>query len=136
VLRIVIALIVGVIGGAAVNMGLVILGSAIIPAPAGVDMTDAESIAAGMHLFQSQHFVFPFLAHAAGTLVGAFIAHIIAQSFRNQVAFAVGALSFAGGIAAAIMIPAPVWFVAFDLILAYFPMAFIATRIGFRVRNE
>jgi len=120
----------------AVNMGLILAGSALIPAPAGVDVNDPESIAAGIHLFQPRHFVFPFLAHAGGTLVGASIGHIIALKYRNQIAYAVGTLSFAGGVAAAFMIPAPVWYVITDLVFAYFPMAFLATRIGTRVRGE
>ncbi len=97
-LRTVVALVVGVLVGAGVNMGLVILGSSVIPAPAGVDATDAESIAAGIDLFQPRHFIFPFLAHAGGTLVGALVAHSIARSYRNQIAFVVAALFFAGGL--------------------------------------
>jgi len=34
-----------------VNMGLVVAGSAIIPAPPGVDLSDAESLAGSIHLF-------------------------------------------------------------------------------------
>ncbi|WP_405241231.1 hypothetical protein [Lentisalinibacter salinarum] len=130
ILRVILALVAGVFIGGIVNMALVMLGSAIVPAPAGVDVTNAESVAASAHLFQPRHFLFPFLAHAVGTLVGATAAHLFAGSYRNAAAWAIGAVFFAGGIAAARMIPAPTWFVVADLVLAYFPMAFTATRIG------
>ena len=132
--RLVVAAVLGTLVGGAVNMGLILLGSAIIPAPEGVDVTNAESIAAGMDLFGPQHFITPFVAHAAGTVVGALVAHVIATRFRDQLAYVVGTLFFAGGIAAARMIPAPAWFVAADLVLAYFPMAYVATEIGRRLR--
>jgi hypothetical protein len=134
ILRVILALIAGVVIGGIVNMALVMLGSAIVAAPAGVDITDAESVAASAHLFQPQHFVFPFLAHAIGTLAGATVAYVMAGSYRSAVAWAVGAVFFAGGIAAARMIPAPTWFVVADLVLAYFPMAFVATKLGAAVR--
>lgn len=130
ILRVILAVVAGVFIGGLVNMALVMLGSAIVPAPAGVDVTNAESVTASAHLFQPRHFLFPFLAHAVGTLVGATAAHLFAGSHRNAAAWAVGAVFFAGGIAASRMIPAPTWFVVADLVLAYFPMAFAATRIG------
>ncbi|HSG64279.1 MAG TPA: hypothetical protein VLD39_04735 [Gammaproteobacteria bacterium] len=40
--------------------------------------------------------------------------------------FALIALSFAGGVAASRMIPAPVTFVVIDPVFAYFPMAWLA----------
>ena len=135
-MRIVVAVVIGVVAGAAVNMGLILLGSSLIPAPPGVDVNDPESIAAGIHLFQPRHFLFPFLAHAGGTFVGATVGHIVAVNYRNQISYAVGTLSFAGGVAAAVTIPAPVWFVVADLVVSYFPMAYLATRIGMSLRSE
>ena len=69
-----------IIARSAVNMGLVMAGAQIIPPPAGVDVTDVESIKSHLHLFEFRHFVVPFLAHAVGTLVGAYVAAIIAAS--------------------------------------------------------
>ena len=73
-LRNVLAIIAGVVIGGAVNMALITLSPSLIPPPAGVDVTNAESLAQAMHLFQPRHFVMPFLAHALGTLVGALVA--------------------------------------------------------------
>jgi hydrogenase-4 membrane subunit HyfE len=85
---------------------------------------------------QPKHFVFPFLAHALGTLVGALTAHLIAASRRSVFAYVIGGLNLAGGIAASFMIPAPTWFIALDLLVAYLPMAWLASKLGRTLRKE
>ena len=101
----------------AVNSALITLGPSLIPPPAGVDVTDAASLSAGIHRFEPRHFVMPFLAHAV------------------RIAFAVGAVFLCGGVAARFMIPAPAWFVALDLLAAYVPMAWLGVRIGASLRR-
>lgn len=128
------AIIVGLLVGGVVNMAIVTFGPALIPPPAGVDPTNAESLAGAMHLFEPRHFVMPFFAHALGTLAGALVAWLIAVSHKAKFAYAIGVIFLCGGIAACFMIPAPLWFMALDLILAYLPMAWLATRIGARMR--
>jgi hypothetical protein len=135
ILRNIVGLLGGLVAGGLVNMGLIMLGPSIIPPPPGVDVTNSESIAASMHLFEAKHFIVPFVAHAAGTLVGAMTAYLVAVSYRAHVAYVVGALFFAGGVAASVMIPAPKWFIALDLIVAYFPMAWIGVMLAGRIRQ-
>ncbi|MCG8459212.1 MAG: hypothetical protein MI919_23290 [Holophagales bacterium] len=135
-LRNVLAVVLGIVAGSAVNMGLVTLGPHVIPPPPGVDVTDTESLAASMHLFEARHFVFPFLAHALGTLVGALVAFLLARSHPQRLAFGIGAFFLLGGIAASFMVPAPAWFMALDLIVAYLPMAWLAILIGRRLRGD
>lgn len=130
VLKNIVAFVVGVGIGSAVNMALITVGPTIIPPPAGVDMNSVESLAASIHLFEPKHFVFPFLAHALGTFTGALAAFLIAASRRAIIACGVGALSLAGGIAASMIIPAPKTFIAVDLILAYVPMTWLALVAG------
>ncbi len=132
--RNILAVVAGCILGSIVNVALVITGPFFIPAPAGVDMSDATSLAAGIHLLTPTHFLFPFLAHALGTLAGATVTHLSAASCRSALALLVGALFLAGGIAAATMIPAPPWFIAIDLLVAYVPMAWLGARIGRSIR--
>jgi hypothetical protein len=133
ILRNILAVIVGFVAGSVVNMALVTVGPHLIPPPAGVDVTNPESIAASMHLFEPKHLVFPFLAHALGAFAGALVAYLIAGSHRAVFAFVIGALFLAGGIAASFMIPAPTWFIVLDLVAAYLPMAWFATRLGRRL---
>lgn len=127
------AVVAGLVVGSAVNMAIVAVGPAIAPPPAGVDPTTAEGLAAGIHLFQPRHFVAPFLAHALGTFAGAFVAFLVAGSRRAAFAWTLGVLFLAGGIAAATMIPAPAWFIAVDLLLAYLPMAWLAILVARRI---
>lgn len=134
-LRNALALICGFIAGSLVNMALVSLGSHVVPPPAGVNATDAASLAASIHLLQPQHYLFPFLGHALGTLVGAMTAYFMVGSRRAVFAWIVGVLFLAGGIAACSMIPAPAWFIALDLIGAYLPMAWLATRLAPKLRR-
>jgi hypothetical protein len=130
--RNVLAFIIGFVVGSLVNMGLVTLGPHVFPPPADANMTTPEGVTAAMPLLEPRHFVFPFLAHALGTFAGALVAFLMASSHRAAFAWAIGGLTLCGGIAAAFMIPAPKWFVALDLSVAYLPMAWLATRVGAR----
>ncbi len=129
-LRNVLAVVVGVILGGVVNTALVSAGPLVVAPPAGVDMTTAEGLQAGMALLEPRHFVFPFLAHALGTLAGAAVAARAAASHRRRLALIVGVVFLVGGVMAARMIPAPAWFVALDLIVAYGPMAWLGGYVG------
>lgn len=129
-LRNVLAVVAGIVVGAAVNMGLIALSPMLIPPPPGVDAGNAESLAASIHLFEPKHFLMPFLAHALGTYFGALVAYLIAASHKAPIAWLIGIVFLAGGIAAAFMIPAPVWFIALDLVVAYLPMAWLAIVVG------
>ena len=129
-LRNALALLGGVALGGVVNMTLITLGPSLIPPPAGVDVTSAESLAAAMHLFEPRHFVMPFLAHAVGTFAGALAAYLIAATYKARIAYVVGALFLCGGVAASLLIPAPAWFIALDLLVAYLPMAWLGIRTG------
>ncbi len=132
-LRNILAVVVGIVTGSVVNMAIVTIGPALIAPPAGVDVGSAESMARSMHLFEPRHFLMPFLAHALGTLAGALVAFLIAATHRTRFAIAIGVVFLFGGIAASVLIPAPAWFIALDLLVAYLPMAWLAIRIGRRV---
>ena len=128
-IRVILAVLAGMAAGSAVNMGLIILSPMVIPPPPGVDVTDMDSLASSMHLFQFKHLVFPFLAHALGTLAGAYLAVMIASEYRLKISMLIGSLFLLGGIANAMMLPAPAWYVGVDLIGAYLPMAWIGGRL-------
>lgn len=129
-LRNTLAVVAGVAVGAVLNGLLITISPSLIPPPEGVDVTNTEALQRGIHLFQPQHFVMPWLAHALGTLVGAFVTYRLAASHRGRLPYLVGGLFFIGGVSATMMIPAPVWFIALDLIGAYFPMAWLGIRLG------
>ncbi len=126
VLRNTLAVIFGLLVGGITNMGIIMLSGSIIPLPEGIDPSNTESLKAGMHLFGVEHFIFPFLAHAIGTFVGAYITAILAISHKMKFALGIGAFFFIGGITAASMLPSPIWFIVLDLVVAYIPMGLLA----------
>ncbi len=134
-LRNVLAILAGIVIGGVVNMALIILSPSLIPPPAGVDVSNAESLSKSMHLFEPRHFIMPFLAHAVGTLAGALAAYLIAATYKAQLAYVIGAVFLCGGVAASFMIPAPTWFIALDLLAAYLPMAWLGIHIGTRMKQ-
>ena len=134
-LRNALAILAGIVIGGGVNMAFITLSPLLIPPPAGVDVNSAESLGKAMHLFEPRHFVMPFLAHAVGTLAGALAAYLVAASHKAQIAFVIGVVYLCGGVAASFMIPAPVWFIALDLLAAYLPMAWLGIRIGARLQQ-
>lgn len=136
ILRNIAAVIAALLVGSLANMAIVMLGAALVPPPPGVDMTTAQGLQQAMPLLNPKHFIAPFLAHAVGTLVGALLAYGIAGSRKALFAWVIGALFLCGGIAASLMIPAPTWFKAVDLLFAYLPMAWLATLIGARMRRS
>lgn len=129
ILRNIAAFVLGWIVGSVVNMGLVNLGHSVFPME-GVDMNDMDALAAAMPDMGAEQFLFPFLAHALGTLVGAFVAAKVAISAKMKLAIGVGALFFLGGIMVNMMLPGPMWFTVVDLIIAYIPMAYIGGKLG------
>lgn len=69
ILKNVLAVIAGWIGGSIVNMGLIKIGTAVFPIE-GIDPNDMEALAAVIPTLGNEFFIFPFLAYALGTLVG------------------------------------------------------------------
>lgn len=119
----------GIIVGAFVNGFIIQISGSIIAPPEGADLTTQEGLLEAMSRFEFRHFIMPFLAHALGTLSGALVASYIALSYRIVWSMLIGALFFAGGAMMVSMLPSPLWFDLTDLILAYFPMAWLGWRL-------
>ena len=130
IVRNILAVILGFMIGNVVNMLVLTAGHAIMPPPAGFDSTSMDGVASTIHLLRPLDYIVPFLAHALGPLVGVFSAMYIAASSRKTIAIILGVLFLAGGIAANIMIPAPMWYRAVDLVFAYVPMAFLGWNLS------
>ncbi len=132
IIRNILAVIGGIVIGSMVNMGIITLGPSIIPPPSGVDISTPEGLKAGMHLFEPKHYIFPFLAHALGTLAGAFTAAMLAAYKRMKIALGIGIFFLLGGIASVVMLSSPMWYTVCDLLLAYMPMAILGGRLAVR----
>lgn len=128
--KLVLAVIAGVLIGGIVNMGIIMLGPSVLEFPEGLDFGDPNSFAANVHLFTNANYLWAFLAHALGTLVGAFVTAKIASVSKLKYALFIGAVFLIGGIKMAMDISAPGWFVALDLLVAYIPMAWLGGQLG------
>lgn len=125
----ILAVIVGLVAGSLVNMGIIMLSGSVIPPPEGADNTTMEGLKASMHLFQPKHFIFPFLAHALGTFVGALVTALIVANRKILFSLIIGAFFMIGGIINVLMLPSPLWFTIVDLACAYLPMAYFAAKL-------
>lgn len=134
ILRNVLAVIAGLVAGNVVNMGLIMISGNIIPPPEGVNPESMESLKESMHLFQAKHFIMPFLAHAFGSLIGGFVAVLLANSFKLQLALFIGFLFMIGGVYMVFVLPSPAWFTALDLGVAYIPMAWLGYKMAEKIK--
>ena len=123
------AVFVGLVIGSVVNMGLVMIGGLLIPNPPGIDPADMTNLQENIKLLPPQNFVFPFLAHALGTLSGAALTARIAASHPMTLAILIAFFFLAGGISMVIMVGGPLWFIGLDLLVAYIPMGVLAGKL-------
>ena len=135
-IRSLLAVVLGLLLGSAVNMALIMASGQLIPPPAGADVNTLAGLQAALPLFEPKHFVMPFLSHALGALVGALLAGLIAAGRSAVPPFIVGGMFMAGGIANVVMLPAPLWFNTLDLLVAYLPMAWLGARLAARLQGR
>lgn len=128
--RNVLAVILGFMIGNIANMLILSAGHSTLPPPAGFDGSSLEGVASTIHLLTPINLSVPFLAHASGPFVGVLAAMFIAASSHKTIAIILGVLFLAGGIAANILIPAPMWYRVVDVVLAYIPMAFLGWKLS------
>jgi hypothetical protein len=112
IIKNILAVLAGLIIGACVNMGVLMLFMELIPP-----------------IFELQNFIGPFLAHALGTFVGAFIVAVITKNLRLNLI--IGFSFLIGGAMEVANLSAPLWFNVLDLVMAYIPMAFLGYRTAF-----
>ena len=117
-------------------MGIIMISGSIIPPPSGADVTTMEGLKASMHLFEPKHFIFPFLAHALGTLSGAFLTALIAANHKMKFALGIGAFFLVGGIINTFMLPSPTWFTVLDLVGAYIPMGWLGWKVAGEMKGN
>jgi hypothetical protein len=134
--RVILATCAGLVLGMAVNSVLISQSHLIIPPPEGTDLTNVEGITKALPLLQPLHFLVPFFAHALGTFTAVFIAGSIVPFLKWKFAIIFGVINLVGGIGAAVMIPAPKWFIVTDLALAYLPFAFLGAWLAVRMNKS
>lgn len=129
-LRLFAAILAGLLLGSLVNGGILALGSWLLPPPPGVNLQDMAGLQAALPTLPPVHLLPPWLAHAGGTVAGSWLASRLLPAGQWAGALVVGLLFLAGGLTMAWQLPAPRWFEAADLLLAYLPMAGLGHRLG------
>ena len=135
ILRSVIAIILGLVVGSFANMGTILLGHQLIPVPDGADVSSIKGLQATIHLFEPKHFIFPLLAHAVGTFVGALLAGFICSTRPLRHCMIIGVAFLIGGIINVFSLPTSAVVNTIDLVFAYIPMALLAYWIVSRMKK-
>ncbi len=125
-----------VFAGGIANGLIINYSDAIIPPPVGSNLTTEEGLKAAMAVMEPKHFIMPFLAHALGTLVGAFFVTLFIKERKLFRALLVGFLFFLAGTYMVFILPSPLWFDAVDLGLAYIPMAWLGYKLAILVSKK
>lgn len=138
IMRNIAAVIVGIVIGSIVNGGLVAVSPSIFPLPEGAEPAEntmqaaIDALKANIHRYSTGSLLMPIIAHAAGTLAGAFVAAKVAGSRHFTFAMAIGVFFLVGGAVMCWILPAPVWVEVTDLLLAYVPMAWLGWKLSGR----
>jgi hypothetical protein len=125
-----IVFVLAIIAGSVLNGTIVQLGHGVIAPPPGYDFNTEEGLAAGMAFMEPKHFLFPFLAHALGTLLSTSVVTRFAVGGHLRLAMIISAIFFLGGAYMVAILPSPMWFNVVDLSAAYFPMGWLGYRLA------
>jgi putative membrane protein (TIGR04086 family) len=129
IVRSILALLVGAFVGGAANMAIINVNSMLFPLPVGTDSNDIAALRAAVTQAPPTALLLPIVAHAGGTLVGAWVAAKLAGRAALVHGLIIGFFFLAGGIAAAFILQPPVWFTIIDLIL-YLPAGWLGGRLA------
>jgi len=121
VLRNILAIVIGALACMLLNGFLLGLMMQLVGTPQGFDPNKMDTYS----LLQAKHYLSPFVAHALPSLIGGAIAALIAATHKMTFALVVGGLHLLGGLIAAFLVPAPVWLIVLDLVVADLPMAWL-----------
>jgi MFS family permease len=128
VIRNIVAVVVGLAAGMAVNMSLVMLNAYVLfPMPEGMDMNDPEQMNAWVATLPTAAFFVVIAAHLGQSFVGGWVAARLGSSRPMLLAMIVGLASLAGGIMSMMSIKGPAWLVI-ELPL-YLVVAWLAGRM-------
>ena len=130
ILKRTIVIILSIFIGAQVNGAFLTLGTTLIPPPEGCNLNTMDGLKAAVPFLEAKHYLFPFLAHAIGTLISAVLITRFLKSQQFVFAMMAGILFLMAGVAMVIMLPGtPIWFILVDLIGAYIPMAYLGNKL-------
>jgi hypothetical protein len=125
------AVLIGLIVGNIAIMLLHKVGGIFYPFPEGMDQNNMDDIATYMETAPLGAFIAVLIAHAGGPFFGSMGMSWVAGDKKSiKLAYVIGGLFTAFGVANLIMLPHPMWFNIDALI--YLPMAYL----GYRLLNK
>lgn len=129
--RKILAVVIGIVAGSAINMAIVSASHVVYPLPAEIDPNDFEAFQAHVkaHGLPTGALIMVLAAHAGGSLVSGFVCGLIAMRSWYAAAIGLGLLWTCGGVAMLLMLPSPIWFAMADVVL-YVPAALLGVRLG------
>lgn len=130
ILRNILVCILAIVVGYILNMGISMLSLSLIDLPEGFNGMDPESFEKYKDQILQSSYLLALLAHAAGTLVAAFLVSKFVTTKARVFALGIGFLFLMAGITNLLSIPHPSWFAPVDLILCYIPMAILGWILG------
>ena len=123
----------GTIIGIFIIRGIMSFHGIVFPLPDGVHASNPKSISDNIHLFEAKNFIVPFLAHAIGTLCGAYFTAKFAVKYKFNFALGIGAIFLTNALMTAYLVEnTSMTFNIIDFVLAYFPMAFIGGKLAIK----
>ena len=126
-LRNVIAVILGIIAGMALNMGILEINYLAYPIPEGLDIHNSAQLQNYLDALPALAFLVAMVAHLAQSFGGGWIAARLGSSRPMLLAMIVGAVSLAGGVMMMARVKGPAW-MAIELPL-YLVVAWLAGNI-------
>jgi hypothetical protein len=128
-LRSILAVIAGIVVGGAVNYGIILINMKLFPLPAGIDTNDYAAMRDAFAKAPPTVMLLPIVAHAGGTLVGAWLAAWIARRAALVHGLIIGVWFLVGGIIVNIMLAPPLWFSIIDIAL-YLPAGWLGAKMA------
>lgn len=125
--RKILAVVVGVVVGAAVVWAVQLVGHRLVPLPPGMDPTDMESVRAHMAEIPAAAFGFVLLGYVLGALVGGYTAARIGRA--KGPALVVGAILLVFGLMNVVLIPHPLWFTVATVVV-FLPAAWLGGKLA------
>ena len=122
----------GLVIGMICNMLLIEASPYVIALPEGVEPKNMDQLKQAISggQFEAKHYIMPLLAHSSQAFFGAFTCTKIAANRQFQLSMLLGAFEFVGGIMVADMLGTPMMPTTIDLVVAYFPMAWLGWKLA------
>ncbi|MBB48063.1 MAG: hypothetical protein CMJ33_05885 [Phycisphaerae bacterium] len=133
-LRDLLAVVLGMLAGMAVNMTFVLLALFLYPMPEGVDFSETEAMPAYFASIPATGFAIILVAHLGQAFFGGLVAALISRDRPRSMALVIGVLSLIGGVINLIDLPHPPWM--WLELPCYLLTAWYAASLAMRVRSR